>query len=120
MDDQTIRESILLSVKKVIGGLEGSNPHFDTDLIIFINSTFTSLAQLGVGPASPFKIESDEDLWSSFDYDDIEAVKEYMVLKVKLVFDPPLNGSVMQAYKDRIAELEWRMNVFAEEIKDEQ
>lgn len=111
-------ESILLSVKHAIGGQDEKVTHFDSDLIMFINSAFTVLAQLGVGPETPFKIEDSSTEWSEFEYNDIEAVKEWMFIRVKLIFDPPSSGSVMQAYKDRKAELEWRMNVMSEEIKD--
>lgn len=111
-------ESILLSVKHAIGGLDEEVTHFDPDIIMFLNSQFTVLAQLGVGPETPFKIEDASAEWSDFDYQDLEAVKELLSLRTKLIFDPPMNGSVMQGYKDRIAELEWRLNVFAEEIKD--
>lgn len=111
-------ESILLSVKHAIGGLDENVSYFDPDLIMFINSAFTVLAQLGVGPEEPFKIEDSSNEWSEFEYNDIEAVKEWMFIRVKTLFDPPINGSVMQAYKERQAELEWRMNVMSEEIKD--
>ena len=111
-------DSILLSVKHAIGGQDEKVTHFDSDLIMFINSAFTVLAQLGVGPETPFKIEDSSTEWSEFEYNDIEAVKEWMFIRVKLIFDPPINGSVTQAYKERQAELEWRMNVMSEEIKD--
>lgn len=110
--------SILLSIKHAIGGLDENVTHFDSDLIMFINSAFTVLAQLGVGPEVPFKIEDSSAQWSDFEYDDIEAVKEWIFLRVKTIFDPPTSGSVMQAYKERQAELEWRMNVMSEEIND--
>lgn len=113
-----VEDSILLSIKKMIGGIDEENDHFDTDLKIFINSTFTVLAQIGVGPEEPFKIKGPETKWSAFDYSDLEAVKEYMYLKTKLTFDPPQNGSVMQAYNDRASELEWRLGVFSEELID--
>lgn len=118
MAEINTEDSILLSVKKLIGGLDEENTYFDTDLKIFINSTFTVLAQVGVGPNEPFRITGPETLWSDFECFDLEAVKEYMYLKVKLTFDPPQNGSAMQAYDDRAKELEWRLGVFSEELKD--
>ena len=108
-------DSILLSIKKLIGGLDDTISEFDDDLIIFINSTFSVLAQLGVGPATPFKIIDEADEWGDFECGDIEAVKEYMYLKVRLTFDPPASSSVMDAFKRRADELEWRMNVMSEE-----
>ena len=120
MSDLNTTDSILLSIKKLIGGLDEEDTSFDMDLIVFINSTFTVLAQVGVGPAEPFRISDKTAKWSDFDYDDLEAVKEYMFLKVKMIFDPPLNGSVMDAYRQRANELEWRLNVFSEELHDEE
>lgn len=120
MADNKAEDSILLSIKKLIGGLDEEDTSFDMDFIVFINSTFTVLAQVGVGPAEPFRISDKTAKWSDFDYDDLEAVKEYMFLKVKMTFDPPLNGSIMEAYKQRANELEWRLNVFSEELHDEE
>lgn len=111
-------DSILEYIKKVIGGIDEDTDYFDPDLIMFINAAFTTLAQLGVGPEKPFRIEDDSAEWSDFDYQDIEAVKEWIYIKVRLIFDPPQNGSVTTALENRKAELEWRMNVMAEEIKD--
>lgn len=115
MADSNISDSILLSVRKMIGGLDtdGESP-FDVDLIIHINSAFTTLAQLGVGPEEQFRITDESDSWSDFDYQDIDAVKTYIYLKVKTIFDPPANSFVLNEYKNQIAELEWRMNVIAE------
>lgn len=117
LDDER-RESILLSIKKLIGGLDSTSSEFDDDLVIFINSTFSVLNQLGVGPKKPFSISDEYAEWSEFECNNIEAVKEYMYLKVRLVFDPPSSGSVMDAFKRRADELEWRMNVMSEEATD--
>ncbi len=111
--------SILLTIKHMLGGLVDDEGHFDLDLIVLINSAFTKLWQLGVGPSdAPFKIEDSTTEWSEFEYDDIEMVKEWIYLDVKTIFDPPANSSVLQAYKDRMFEDEFRMNIMAEEIKD--
>ena len=62
--------------------------------------------------------EDESTEWSEFEYDDIEMVKESIYLYVKDIFDPPSNSSVLQAYKDRMFEDDFRMNIMAEEIKD--
>lgn len=105
-------DSILISIKKMLGMEENYNV-FDTDIIIHINTIFMTLNQLGVGPSSGFKIEDDSAMWSEYiDEDsDLEAVKTYIYLKVKLLFDPPLSSSVIEVMKQSIAELEWRLNV---------
>ena len=110
--------SILQTIRHMLGGVVDDESHFDLDLKILINAAFTKLCQLGVGPESPFKIEDESTGWDEFEYDDIEMVKESIYLYVKNVFDPPANSSVLQAYKDRMFEDEFRMNIMAEEIKD--
>ena len=105
-------ESILTSVKKMLGIAEDYE-HFDPELIMHINSVINILTQLGVGPEEGYKISSKDDIWSTYIGNDslIEMVKTYIYLKVKLVFDPPLASSTIEAHNRQIAELEWRINV---------
>lgn len=85
---------------------------FDPDLIMHINSTFSILHQLGVGPAEGFAIHDDSSVWSDFVTDTrLEMVKSYITAKCKLIFDPPASATVMDAYKSYIDEFEWRLNV---------
>ena len=108
-------DSVLTSIKKLLGIAE-EYEHFDADLIIHINSVFMTLTQLGVGPSSGFKIVDKSSTWDKFieDKQDLVAVKSYVYLKVKLLFDPPLSSAVMEATNRAISELEWRLNVSAE------
>lgn len=107
-------ESILTSIKKLLGISEGYT-QFDDDIIMHINTVFLNLTQLGVGPETGFSIEDDSTYWE--DFVDIEsksqlhAIKSYIYLKVKLLFDPPLSSSVIESMNRMIAELEWRLNV---------
>lgn len=105
-------ESILTSIKKLLGIAE-EYENFDADIIIHINSVFSILTQLGVGPSNGFSIENKEAKWYDFIGEDnkIEMVKSYIHLKVKLLFDPPLSSAVMEAMNQMIKELEWRLNV---------
>ena len=105
-------ESILTSIKKLLG-IEEEYTQFDNDIIMHINSVFLNLTQLGVGPAEGFLIEDDTATWEDFisDSNQLQAVKSYMYLKVKLLFDPPLSSSVIESMNRMIAELEWRLNV---------
>lgn len=111
-------ESILTSIKKLLG-LAAEYDAFDADIIMHINTVFTILNQLGVGPEG-FKIEDDLATWSSFidDVNALESVKSYIYLKVQLMFDPPLNSAVLESKKQLIAELEWRLNVYIENNKE--
>jgi hypothetical protein len=110
-----MEESILTSIKKLLG-IYAEYDYFDPDITIHINSVFMVLRQLGVGPDSYFMIEDDSAKWKDFttNIDMIQAVKTYMYLKVKLLFDPPLGGTVMDSYKQLISELEWRLHVISE------
>lgn len=105
-------ESILLSVKKILG-IEPDYTHFDVDLIIHINSILSVLYQLGVGNV-PFAISDSGETWSDFlgeDSPQLNDVKTYVALRVRLLFDPPTVGAVMESLKQTISELEWRINV---------
>lgn len=108
-------ESILTSIKKLLGIAEDYE-HFDTDLIMHINSVFMILKQLGIGPPEGFVIEDDSSVWEDFieDQTKLQAVKSYMYLKVKLLFDPPLSSAVVDSVNRSIDELEWRLNVEAD------
>lgn len=110
-----MEKSILTSIKKLLGLAEDYTA-FDTDIIIHINTVLMVLHQLGVGPEEGFTIKSVKDKWSDFVDDDanLEAIKTYIYLKVKLVFDPPQSGATMEALQNSIKEYEWRLNVQAE------
>ena len=108
-------DSILASVKKMLGITEDYE-HFDADLIMHINSVFMILTQLGVGPSKGFSIEDKSAVCGDFisTGSNLEAVKSYVYLKVKLLFDPPLSSAVMESMNRMISELEWRLNSEAE------
>ena len=108
-------ESILTSIKKLLGITE-EYEHFDADVIMHINSVLMILTQLGVGPPEGFFIQDETSTWTDFvpDTMKIEAIKSYMYLKVKLLFDPPPSSAVMESYNRQISELEWRITSEAE------
>ena len=103
--------SILTSIKKLLGVAEDYS-EFDEDIMTHINSVFLNLTQLGVGPEEGFMIEDNTAEWEDFINDrvQLQAVKTYVYLKVKLLFDPPLSSSVTESINRTIAELEWRLN----------
>ena len=105
-------ESILTSIKKMLGITE-EYEHFDSDLIMHINSVFMILNQIGVGPSRGFSIKGEDEIWTDFIPDDsrLELVKSYMHLKVKLLFDPPLGSAVIEVMNRQIQEFEWRLSV---------
>ncbi len=108
-------DSILTSIKKLLGITE-EYEHFDQDIIIHINTALMILTQLGVGPSEGFFIKDKYALWSDFipDVKTLEAVKSYIYLKVRMLFDPPTSSSLMNAMEQNMKELEWRLNVASE------
>lgn len=112
-------ESILNSVKAFVG-VSAEETHFDPELIIHINSVFSNLRQMGVGPEQTFSIDDENAIWDDFtDDDDFNDVKTYVQLKVKMIFDPPTISSVIDAYERQIKESEWRLTVSASNKKIE-
>lgn len=110
-------DSILNSVKKTLGILDDYT-HFDDEIITAINSAFFILNTLGVGPDDPFKITDASSIWTDFlDDGDIELVKSYIPLRVRLLFDPPSNSFLVESINKQIDEFEFRMLADAEKDK---
>lgn len=103
-------DSILSTIKNMLGP-ELDCTDFDTEIIIDINTVLMVLAQLGVGPDVGLTITDDKNSWTELlgDRKDLEAVKTYIYLKVRLIFDPPLNSFLVEAINRQITELEWRI-----------
>ena len=90
-----------------------SYTEFDPDIIMGINTSFSVLTQLGVGPVNGFKISDNTTTWDDYlpDSPKLEMVKTYVAKKTKLFFDPPTNGPLSEAFNKTLNELEWRINV---------
>lgn len=109
-------DSILNSVK-IANGITEDNTDFDEILIMYTNAVLsTILPQLGVGPEKGYTIEDSDDEWPDYiqDFTNLEAVKTYVPLKVRMIFDPPTSSAIAEAIKNTIAELEFRLNIVAE------
>lgn len=107
--------SILNDIKKLLGVPEDYD-HFDTDIIIHINSIFMVLNQLGVGPSKPFTIKDSTSVWGDFlsEDDNLESVKSYIYMRVRLLFDPPESSGLIDSMNKMISEFEWRQYIEAE------
>lgn len=107
-------DSILISIKQLLG-IDPEYTHFDPIIIMHINSVFMILTQLGVGPSEGFMIEDEMTTWTDYmqDKTNIESVKSYIYLKVKLLFDPP-SSAVIASMNEMIKELEVRLNIAVE------
>lgn len=104
-------QSILNSTKKVLG-IPLDVDVFDLDVIMHINSVFSTLHHLGIGPIDGYQILDESNVWDEFIPNDpkYNAVKSYVYLRVRLLFDPPTTGYHVEAAKEQIKELEWRLN----------
>jgi len=110
-----VTESILDSTKKVLG-LDSSYTAFDQDVILFINGAFSTLNQLGIGPEGGYSIADNSATWDAFigTNKKLNSVKTYVYLCVRILFDPPQTGYLMDALTKQKLELEWRLNVVRE------
>lgn len=108
-----MEESILTTILSMLGYKEQQLPDsYSKDIIIHINSVFMILNQLGVGPADTFSISGFDEKWSDFlaDGKDLQSVKSYIYLKVKMIFDPPTSSVTLDSMKSLITEFECRLN----------
>lgn len=105
-----MNETILATVKKICN-IADPDTSFDAELIIYTNSVLMTLMQEWHGMDHAFRIEDGTETWDQLlgEDTDYEAVKELVGLKVRLMFDTPTSGSVMQAIQDQIKMLEWRL-----------
>jgi hypothetical protein len=105
--------SILNQTKRVLGLAEDYTV-FDQDVIMHINSTFSTLHQLGVGPANGFAIQDASATWDQFLGGDptINSVKSYVHICVRMLFDGnSLSPETLRMFKASKDELEWRLMV---------
>lgn len=109
--------SILTSIKKMLG-ISEEDTNFDQDIIININSVLMFINQLGIGPESGFTISDSTSTWQDLIGErlDLEAIKTYVYLKVRLLFDPPQSAFVLESIERQIAQIEWRLNVQVESL----
>ena len=107
-----MEDSILISIKALLGP-DSDYDAFDQDIIIFINSAIATLTQLGVGPSGGFRVTGTTETWTDFigGRSDIDSIKSYIYMKVRIAFDPPSSSYVMSAYEEACKEFEWRLNV---------
>lgn len=109
------QNSILLTIAQLLG-IESDYEVYNIDLMIHINSAFWNLYQIGSLPDVGFKITGPNETWGDFKeaskIKNFEAVKEYVYIKTRLVFDPPSTSFVLKAYEDMLKEMEWRISIY--------
>lgn len=110
---------ILTSIKKLLG-IDEDYIHFDTDVLMHINSTFFTLQQLGLEPETGFIVD-DNTIWTDVigDRIDVEVVKTYVYIQVRLIFDPPPTSYAIDALERKALQYEWRIANQLEVIEEE-
>lgn len=112
--EEVVMESILTSIKKLLG-IQEEYTSFDPDIILHINTVFGILQQLGAGPANGFSIIDKTAVWDEYTTNlELGMIKTYVYLKVRLIFDPPTGGPLLDSIKNTINELEWRITLACE------
>lgn len=101
-----MNESILMSIKSLLGNKSTDDTTFDEDLVIFINAAFHDLHLLGVNDdKDPFSITGNYENWNDFmdenELKKLQIVKTYIYFHVKLAFDPPASGTLVEAYESQ-------------------
>lgn len=112
-------DSILNSIKNLLG-IPEEDPSFDKDIMIHINSVFSTLYQIGVGTKLSFRINDSAVKWSEVFQDYLNVVNmiiDYTYMRVRLVFDPPTSSSVSESLQREIKELQWRIQYEIEDDK---
>lgn len=111
-----MEESVLVSIKGMLGIGEDCDS-FDNELIVFINSAFSTLYQVGFNPALDYRIESEDDKWSDIVNDDpdlMDLIKPYVYMRVRMLFDPPTSSFVLNSLESQMKEYEWRIQTQSE------
>ena len=107
-------ESILETIVSGLG-LEVDESAFNSEIIMYINSALLTVCQNGAG--TPLVVKDYAQTWEEFkDPAQVEGnkmfeqIKLYVMLKTKIIFDPPppSTATYMQSYID---ELLWRIRV---------
>jgi hypothetical protein len=111
-----VSNSILTSTKKILG-IEEDYTVFDLDIMTHINSAFSTLNQLGIGPEEGFEIGDATAEWVDFIGTDLRlnSVRTYVYLRVRLLFDPPTTSYLIDSLRKQVEELEWRLNIHRED-----
>ena len=107
-----VENSILHDIKQMLGQ-EWDDTTYDLDIRLIINSVFFNLNQINVGPPEGFTIADENVLWDSYigDSKNLEAVKTYIYIRTRLLFDPPTTGPLVTALEKQAEKLEWTLMV---------
>lgn len=112
-----IANSILHDIKQMLGQ-EWDDTTYDLDIMLHINSVFFNLNQINVGPPEGFVIEDANAVWADYigTSKNLHAVKTYIYLRVRLLFDPPTTGPLVGSLEKQADKLEWTLMVEADPV----
>lgn len=115
MAQTQVTDSILNSTKAALG-IVNSYTAFDNQIIMLINSSFSTLHQLGLGPDDGFEIEDETTTWDEYLGNNklLKFVIQYIHLDVRLMWDPPTSSYATDQMKKKLDELTWRINVMVD------
>lgn len=102
----------ILNTVKLAIGLAPDDDSFDDQLLMYINSTFATIHQLGAGPDKDFLVEDANTKWDDYMEPSYARnfVKDLVCKEVQKKFDPPTSSAMSQALDEEIAELTYRLN----------
>ena len=108
-----MESNILKSVKNNLG-LPDDYAVYDEDVLMAINTTLSTVTQLGVGPAMGFEV-GDTTTWEDLLGGDfrMNSVRTFIHLKCRLIFDPPATSFAISAIEKQLEEMAWRIEVAA-------
>lgn len=112
--------SILITIKKLLG-VEPDDTSFDQDIIIGINTSIVTLAQLGVGEEGEFAVFGEEETWEDYlgeMINKLALIKSFIHIKTKMLFDPPQSSVLLSAYEKQLDELQFRISVIVDPGKE--
>lgn len=115
-----LTDSIFNTIKHMLG-IEPEYTHFDNDILAHINTAINILGQVTGLKKDGFYIEGPKETWEDYLGDDAahsQMVKTCIYNRVRLLFDPPLNSSVIELMKNNLSELEWRLKIELDQDKE--
>ena len=112
-----MEDSILETIKKLLGA--ENMTEFDDNIKIFINSAINILTENGVGDPKGFRITGSTETWDQFitnqNIELFELCKEFVYIKVKIVFDTSgMSSYVLKTLEELAKEDLWRIREQAE------
>lgn len=100
----------ILETIRTYCGLPAEDDCFDGEFLILTNGVIFELEQLGVNP-NGFVLSTKDQLWKDYigTREDLEVVKSYICISVRLTFDPPGNSFLITALQQQLEKYAWRI-----------